>query len=102
MSQKRFAVNAHRAVVLGLAKLGREIFTLPMGAWPGGVCQIVEHEPDPAAPEIVMTVEHATAPDPLGDNNPWRIGVFGHETVFLRCDEGMQSQEAADGGEGEG
>lgn len=57
----------------GHAKVGAEVVTQPMGEWPGGVATIVKHDPDPAAPEIVMTVRmegHGT------------IGVFEYEQVY--------------------
>jgi hypothetical protein len=54
--------------------LGRIIKTLPMGKWPGGPASITAVYPDPAAPEIVMTVHHEVH---------GTIGVFWDEDVFF-------------------
>jgi hypothetical protein len=59
---------------MGAALIGREIHTIPFGAYPGGVAKVTELTPDPQAPEIVMQVEHPT----FGS-----IGVFEDEPVEL-------------------
>lgn len=54
--------------------LGRIIKTLPMGEWPGGLAIVTDVCPDPAAPEIVMTVQSQLY---------GTIGVFWDEDVFF-------------------
>ena len=59
----------------GSKLLGRDISTLPMGSWRGGMCRIIEIYPDEAAPEIVMQVRR------LCDNE--EIGIFAEENVYI-------------------
>lgn len=58
----------------GKKLVGKKVFTQAMGEYPGGYAEILELEPDPAAPEIVFQVKHPT----FGE-----IGVFRHERVYL-------------------
>lgn len=68
------------------AALGDTLITEPMGEWPGGVARVTEFHPDPAAPEIVMTVEG----EGLGE-----IGVFEYERVgWLRGRELTEARAA--------
>ena len=53
--------------------IDREVITLMMGDWPGGVARVIELRPDEAAPEIVFQVS----------NGVREIGVFDHEDVQL-------------------
>lgn len=45
---------------MGNALVGRAVLTMAIGDYPGGNATVTEMAPDPAAPEIVSTVEHAT------------------------------------------
>lgn len=54
--------------------IGKQVRTVPMGRWPGGVATVVDLGHDPAAPEIVMNVHS----DKHGD-----IGVFEYEPIEL-------------------
>jgi hypothetical protein len=56
----------------GKSLIGGTVNTIPMGEYPGGLAEVIELEPDPAAPEIVFQVKHPT----FGE-----IGVFGYEPV---------------------
>lgn len=74
--------------------LGRQIITVPMGQWPGGVAEIVKLRPDENAPEIVFEVrkhfEDSVAEElrkkqgeTVFQGNTWTIGVFDVEEVEL-------------------
>ena len=54
--------------------IGKHVCTMAMGDYPGGLAEIVEIFPDPAAPEIPIQVNHPT----FGE-----IGLFEDETVVL-------------------
>lgn len=75
MSYQNNQVTA-RALLSAMGKrlLGRDVETLAIGDWPGGVARVVELRPDPAAPEIVFQVQR-----PDGDT----VGVFEDEPVRL-------------------
>jgi hypothetical protein len=59
---------------MGQRLLGREVATLAIGDWPGGVARVTELRPDPAAPEIVFNVQR---------QDGRTVGVFGDELVRL-------------------
>ena len=54
------------------AAIGDLVYTHPMGEYPGGPAEVIEIDPDPAAPEIAFNVRHPT----FGE-----IGVFEYEEV---------------------
>jgi len=58
----------------GGSLLGRHVVTVQIGEYPGGLAEVIELLPDPAAPEIVFNVNHPT----FGE-----IGVFDWEPVQL-------------------
>lgn len=79
-------MNAKYLVLLmGQRLIGRTVLTEPMGIYPGGPAKVTEINPDPAAPEIVMQVEHPTWRDD-GDNERGSIGVFSYEELELLPD----------------
>lgn len=55
--------------------IGKQLITLPMGGWAGGMVEVTELNPDPNAPEIVFNVKHASTGE--------EIGVFDDEWVFM-------------------
>lgn len=55
--------------------LGKQLITLPMGGWNGGMVEVTELKPDPNAPEIVFNIKHA--------NTGEEIGVFNDQWVFM-------------------
>lgn len=61
---------------VGPKLIGQRIWTRPLGAWPGGLCTVIDLNTDPSSPDIVMQVTHKEHGD---------IGVFSSETVEL-CD----------------
>lgn len=63
------------ANVSGPNLVGRLVNTMAIGSWPGGPCEVIEMEPDSAAPEIVMQVRS------LDDGD--EIGVFDDEDIQL-------------------
>lgn len=73
MTAKELLLVAH--ILTGDAKnlVNHHILTEKIGWWPGELANIKEVMPDPAAPEIVFTVE----------NSHGEIGVFADETVIL-------------------
>lgn len=64
--------------------VGRLIITVPYGDWQGGAARVLAVNPDPGAPDIVMTVkaERRTQFDSR-TNIGKEIGVFDHEEVGL-------------------
>ncbi len=63
--------------------IGRRIFTMQIGDWPGGAATIIALTPDPAgAPEIVFQVRHVSENDPE-TGRLFEIGVLDHEDVDL-------------------
>lgn len=56
----------------GEGLVGQMVFTKKIGEYPGGRAKVVELNPDPEAPEIVMQVMHPT----FGE-----IGVFEDEPI---------------------
>ncbi len=81
---------------MGKKLIGRKVITPPMGSYPGGLAQVIEIHPDPAAPEIVFNVENPAWRD---DNGTHVIGVFGYEYVELQK---MQRGEGRGGRRREG
>ena len=65
-------MRADEAVESGLT-VGMDVFTYPMGAWPGGVARVTEIAPDSAAPEIAFNVVQGDV----------EIGVFEYEQIIL-------------------
>jgi len=67
--------------------LDKRIFTMPYGAWPGGVAKIIAIQPDEGALEIVFTVRGEDEAVKLaverGRLDSDEIGVFDHEEVIL-------------------
>ncbi len=59
----------------GKSLVGRRIWSGMVGYYPGGEAEVVEIEPDDAAPEIVFNVRHPTV---------GVIGIFEHEIVEER------------------
>jgi len=59
---------------LGTDLIGRDILTVPFGQWPGGFAEVIQIQPDPAAPEIVFQVKSKLHGE---------IGVFENEPVQL-------------------
>lgn len=55
-------------------RVGDEVFTYPIGEWPGGWARVVEIHPDPEAPDIAFSVIQ-----PRGEP----MGVFLSEQVIL-------------------
>lgn len=69
-------VTALRLVKLhGKSLIGKQVWTPPMGDYPGGIAVVTEIQPDPTAPDIVFQVEHPT----VGS-----MGVFYNERVRLQ------------------
>lgn len=68
----------------GQQLVGQLIVTQNIGDWEGGNARVLEINPDPEAPEIVMTVraERVTQFD-TRTNIGEVIGVFDYETVSL-------------------
>lgn len=62
--------------------VGRRIWTMPNGGWPGGVARVIELYHDEGAPEIVLQVQglepHLEYPD-----DDRIIGVFDYERCYL-------------------
>lgn len=58
--------------------IGKNIHTEQIGDYPGGTAKLVQLNPDPTAPEIVMMVEHPTWRSDDGDN---KMGIFEYEDV---------------------
>jgi hypothetical protein len=54
--------------------IGREIITMAIGSYPGGVAKVTDIHPDPAAPEIPIQVIHRDA---------GTMGIFEWEDVTL-------------------
>ena len=51
-------INAREAVTeFGGQLVGQLVLTAKWGDWPGGVARVLELNPDPEAPDIVMTVK---------------------------------------------
>lgn len=58
---------------VGESLVGATVFTKKIGEYPGGPAKVIELNPDPAAPEIVMQVKHPT----FGE-----IGIFEDEPII--------------------
>jgi hypothetical protein len=58
--------------LFGDSLIGKSIITEAIGTYPGGIAKVVELDPDPKAPEIVIQVFHPT----FGE-----IGIFDYERV---------------------
>jgi hypothetical protein len=78
--------------------IGRKILTEAIGAWPGGLAEIIDVIPDPNAPEIVFEVrgldpevQYAINAGALEDET---IGVFGYEEVELVPDKEKEKRLA--------
>ena len=70
-------MNAKQLVEkMGNELIGRYIETEAIGEWPGGKARVIEIQPDPEAPEIVMQVTQ----DSGREYDP--IGVFDWEDVI--------------------
>ncbi|MGI2098966.1 hypothetical protein [Shewanella glacialipiscicola] len=59
----------------GQLLLGKQLITLPVGGWAGGLVEVTELKPDPNAPEIVFNIKHAGSGE--------EIGVFNDQWVFM-------------------
>jgi len=46
-----------------------------MGEWTGGLCQVIEFHPDPAAPEIVLHVKRV--------RDGAEMGVYYNENITM-------------------
>jgi len=57
----------------GSSLIGRTLITSAMGDYPGGLAKVTQINPDPAAPEISIQVEHPS----FGS-----IGIFENELVW--------------------
>ncbi len=69
-------MNARIAVeVLGGSLVGKFVTTEPVGSYIGGRAKVVELNPDPAAPEIVMTVRHPSWTHEGTDNQELKESV---------------------------
>lgn len=75
-------MNARKAVrEFGQALIGKHIWTERYGEYPGGIATVVELEPDPNAPEIVLEVQHLSWR--TKEHHDGKIGVFEHEYIAL-------------------
>lgn len=59
----------------GTTLIGRRVDNEAIGDWPGGVCEVIQLEPDEGSPEIVMQVRSLDSGE--------EIGVFDYEEISL-------------------
>jgi hypothetical protein len=68
--------------------LGKQLITLPVGGWAGGLVEVTELKPDPNAPEIVFNIKHAGTGEEIGVfDDQWVFMIDNFETIGLLLSE---------------